>query len=104
MKVKFKNNFIYLAFLVVITGCTSNTFFPGPLFATNFPPPGPPNYQQGMIDGCRTALSAIGNSLLGLMNAGVHYDVDAAINDKVYYKAWKDGYFHCKYEHDKGPE
>lgn len=97
--------FVIILSLFFTIACTSNNgFSPGPLFARNFPPPGPPNYQQGMIDGCRTALSAIGNSVYGFMHAGVHYDVDKAINDKVYYKAWKDAYFYCKYEHDKGPE
>lgn len=94
-----------LALVFLLVGCSGpNALMPGPLFSSNFPPPGPPNYQQGMIDGCQTALAALGNGLYGYMHAGVHYDVDAALNDNVYYKAWKDGYFYCKYEHDKGPE
>jgi hypothetical protein len=85
-------------------GFQSNGFFPGPFFARDFPPPGPPNYQQGMTDGCKTALGAVGSSLYGMLYNSVYYDVDKALNDEVYYKAWKDGYFYCKYEFDKGPE
>lgn len=91
--------------LLSVTSCASyNGLMAGPIFGSNFPPPGPPNYQQGMVDGCRTALAALGNTFQGFIHAGVHYDVDKALNDNVYYKAWKDGYFYCKYEHDKGPE
>jgi len=95
---------IFLLMLLSLTACGPVAFFPNPVFSRGFPPEGPPNYQQGMIDGCRTALAALGNSVYGIMHAGVHYDVDKALNDNVYYTAWKDGYFYCKYEHDKGPE
>lgn len=93
----------FLPFLLA-SACSPSGMVDAPLLSSNFPPPGPPNYQQGMKDGCSTALSAIANSLLGVAHSGVHYDVNAALHDKVYYKAWKDGYFYCKYEHDKGPE
>lgn len=98
-------NYGLVAILALLTACNSPmSLFPGPLFASNFPPPGPPNYQQGMNDGCATALTAIGTSTYGTDYNHVHYDVDKALNDPVYYKAWKDAYFYCKYEHDKGPE
>ena len=51
---------LILPILLTSCGFQSNGFFPGPLFARDFPPPGPPNYQQGMIDGCQTALTAVG--------------------------------------------
>lgn len=103
---KFARRYIPVLALVLLCACTDATgrLWPTPLLSRNFPPPGPPNYQQGMMDGCQTAQAAIGNALYGVMHAGVHYDVDMALNDRVYYKAWKDGYFYCKYEHDKGPE
>jgi hypothetical protein len=90
--------------LIFVTGCSAVGMSPGPMFASNFPPDGPPNYQQGMIDGCKTASGAVGYSLYGLIYPDVYYDVDKALNDKVYYKAWKDAYFYCKYEFDKAPE
>ena len=97
--------FWVMANLLMITGCNApNGLLPGPLFSSNFPPPGPPNYQQGIMDGCRTAIGASASGFYALMYNKVYYDVDKAINDTVYYKAWKDGYFYCKYEHDKGPE
>lgn len=95
-----------LSLLTLFVMASCSTAGPGvsPLFSGDFPPPGPPNYQQGMIDGCSTAIGAIGNAAFGAIHSGVHYDVDSALNDRVYYRAWKDGYFYCKYEHDKGPE
>ena len=92
--------------LLFATACTDGTgkLWPTPLWSRSFPPPGPPNYQQGMMDGCETAQGAVGSSVYAAVHSGIHYDVDKALNDKVYYKAWKDGYFYCKYEHDKGPE
>lgn len=105
MKLKALIACFLLSSLVVLSACgNSAPFASSPVFSRNFPPPGPPNYQQGMVDGCRTALSAISHSLGGYMNAGIHYDVDKALNDNVYYKAWKDAYFYCKYDKDKGPE
>ena len=99
---------IYLTGLLALTACnimSPNAILPGPFFGRDFPPPGPPNYQQGMIDGCRTALGAVGSGPYGtFIHAGFHQDVDKALNDPVYYKAWKDAYFYCKYEHDKAPE
>lgn len=92
------------AVLLALPACGPVALFPAPVFMRNFPPEGPPNYQQGMIDGCRTALGAVGNSSWSIFHRGIHYDVDKAINDQVYYKAWKDAYFYCKYEHDIGPE
>jgi hypothetical protein len=92
--------------VLALSACnTPNTIFPGPFFSRNFPPEGPPNYQQGMLDGCRTALGAVGSGPYGtFVHAGFHQDVEKALNDPVYYKAWKDAYFYCKYEHDKMPE
>ena len=98
-----------LIVLLLCSGCSlfapNNAIIPGPFYADNFPPPGPPNYQQGMIDGCKTALGAIGSGPYGtFIHSGWHQDYDKAMNDTVYYKAWKDAYFYCKYEHDKMPE
>jgi hypothetical protein len=92
------------SFLLLLTACGPVGMFPGPFFSRNFPPPGPPNYQQGMIDGCKTASGAVGGGLYNVFYSDVYYDVDKAINDQVYYRAWKDGYLHCKYEHDRAPE
>jgi hypothetical protein len=99
-------NFLGILLVLLVASCSpaGGTLWPTPMLSGSFPPPGPPNYQQGMMDGCRTAQGAVGNSIYGAIHAGVHYDVDKALNDRVYYKAWKDAYFYCKYEHDKGPE
>jgi len=104
----FKNakNLIYSSILISLSACNSLDsagMMPGPLFATNFPPKGPPNYQQGIVDGCKTASGAVGGSLYSIIYDQVYYDVDKAINDKVYYTAWKDGYDYCKLEFDSTP-
>ncbi len=93
-----------LGLILAMAACGPVGMFPGPMFATNFPPDGPPNYQQGIIDGCKTASTASGGGFYNLMYNEVYYDVDKALNDSVYYKAWKDGYFYCKFELDRAPE
>ena len=83
----------------------TDDLFPRPLFMTSdFPPAGPPNYQQGMIEGCKTALGVSGNFIFSYFHWGVHYDVDKALNDPVYYQAWKDSYLYCRFEFDKDYE
>ena len=100
-----KNIFRLLLAIVLLsaTACTSlekNSLISGPVFARNFPPAGPENYQSGMVDGCKTASGAAGSALLSLIYNKVYYDVDRALSDRVYYTAWKDGFNYCKYELD----
>lgn len=94
---------IAAAFLLSQTACSSvqnfADVFPGPIFADNFPPPGPPNYQGGMVDGCKTAKSAMSGSY-GTFTEGYVFNVNLGLTDTVYYKAWKDGFNYCKGEHN----
>ncbi len=87
------------ALLFSLTACSNHAFvngiFPGPIFARNFPPPGPENYQSGMKDGCETAKSAA-SGVYGTFANGYVFNVNMGLNDAVYYKAWKDGYNYCK--------
>lgn len=92
--------FYLVSSLLLLQGCAAAG---NPLLSTNFPPPGPPNFEKGMLDGCKTAASAIGaGTVLGAIYNTVQYDVDQSLNDKVYARAWQDGYHYCKYSMDSG--
>ena len=90
--------------LISLTACSANNtlggIFPGPIFARNFPPPGPENYTSGMKDGCKTAISAMAPAKLYGATEGYVFNANLGITDIVYYKAWKDGYNYCKGEQE----
>jgi hypothetical protein len=97
---------ILISLTLNLTACGSLGevgMLPGPVFASSFPPDGPPNYQQGMVDGCKTASGATGGAFINLIYDEVYYDVNKAINDRIYYTAWKDGFDYCKYDLDSTP-
>lgn len=57
------------------------------------PPPGPPEYQQGFIDGCESGFSGYGNNFNKLFHG---YKQDPyLINNPLYYQIWKDAYSYC---------
>jgi hypothetical protein len=109
-KISFPSLLIKGAILIItainLSGCgtlDSVGLAPGPMFATNFPPDGPPNYQHGITDGCKTASGATGGAIMSLIYDQVYYDVNQAITDEVYHQAWKDGYAYCKFDLDSAP-
>ncbi len=89
--------FLVSSFLL-LTACGS---IGGPLVSSDFPPPGPANFEKGMLDGCKSAASAIGGgTVLGAVYDKVYLDVEQSINDKIYARAWDDGFHYCKYSLD----
>ena len=58
------------------------------------PPPGPPEYQQGFLDGCESGFSGYGNSFNKLFWTWKQ-DPQLAENNPVYYQIWKDAYTYC---------
>lgn len=61
------------------------------------PPEGPQNYQQGWIDGCKSAL-AITNTDLHLTLGTYQLVLDKTMRyDSLYNKAWQYAYNHCGY-------
>ncbi len=95
--------FFHLSLLLALPSCCSvNVMLPAPIFSHDFPPKGPPNYEQGLIDGCKSGMAAGGRAVTSLIYDKLYYDVEKALLDKVYYKAWRDGYNYCRYEGDPG--
>ena len=95
-----KKNLIFLA--LAISACNStSSMYPAPMYSGQFPPDGPPNFQQGMIDGCKSAIAATGPYVYGFWYAttgGIYYDVQSMLTDRVYDEAWHDGFLYCKFD------
>jgi hypothetical protein len=83
--------FIVLAMmLIMLDGCAWMT---KPMSLDMTPPPGPPEYQQGFLDGCETAIGAYANPFYKTFHTAKQ-DAELAQN-KVYYQIWKDAYAYC---------
>lgn len=57
------------------------------------PPPGPPIYQQGWLDGCESGFSGYANNFDKFWHK-FKQDPELAQNS-VYYRIWKDAYAYC---------
>ena len=95
-----------------LTGCMEFTTYwddagrhhfltPAPLFMPDLPD-GDDSYSQGCRDGCHTALGVVGS---GMVRAAHDFEMDVtrAIEDKMYYKGYKDCESYCVYYTDYNP-
>jgi hypothetical protein len=73
---------------------TSNFFFK-PASLQSDPPDGPPEYQQGWIDGCESGMAAYTNPLVKSFKAYKLKQDPNLRNNKMYYQVWKDAYLYC---------
>lgn len=85
-----------LVLMIALTGCESMHMDPG--FAKPFhldltPPEGPPNYQQGYVDGCKSGWSGYSTGFNKTFYS--YYQDPAKVKDPVYYQVWKDAYAYC---------
>lgn len=81
---------------LLLVACTSahvdfNWAKPSSLDLT--PPPGPPEYQKGYVDGCRSGWKAYSTTFNKVFDK-FRQDPVLAQND-VYYQVWKDAYAYC---------
>jgi len=89
--------FFSLFFVFLLGGCTNFHWQWGgtkpPTLRMDQPPPGPPEYQQGYMDGCSSGYSGYANDVTKLFHDWKQ-DPHLAANP-VYYQIWKDAYSYC---------
>lgn len=92
-----KNYFrlIALAFgLATLSACSHNPITnPKPAFLDTEIDYGPPEYRAGYHDGCQTAMSVYGNTMMKTMYK-LSYHSEYA-NNKMYNQIWKDSWNYC---------
>ncbi len=59
------------------------------------PPPGPPEYRQGWIDGCESGSHAYTNNFYKALGAFELRQDPVLRNNKMYYQVWKDAFLYC---------
>jgi hypothetical protein len=88
---------VSLFLTVGLNGCTKFHFEFGGAHPSSLPlkspPPGPPIYQQGWMDGCESGFSGYGNNFDKVFHTWKQ-DPELAQNS-VYYRIWKDAYGYC---------
>lgn len=91
---------LFLAAILLIyslTACTTLNFELGWAKPSSLlmktPPAGPPEYQQGYIDGCETGYSGYGNQFNKQFHTWKQDPILA--QNQVYYQVWKDAYAYC---------
>lgn len=89
---------ITVLLLLTLAGCTGahgKIDLRKPLSFHFTPPPGPPEYEQGWMDGCESGSNAYVNPFYKTFKF-YKYKQDAELrNNKMYYQVWKDAYFYC---------
>jgi hypothetical protein len=81
---------IYSILLITITNCSA---FYHPMFMPVEPPDGPPEFQAGWRDGCRTGLATKKSSNSSVYRATFGSGVYQ--HDKVYQDAWGSAFYTC---------
>ncbi|MCD6034979.1 MAG: hypothetical protein K0R63_720 [Rickettsiales bacterium] len=86
-----------VACVFMLSACTKgrfNPFWAKPYsFEMRNPPPGPPEYQQGYMDGCESGYKGYGtqyNKVWWELRQDPKYR-----NNPMYYQMWKDAYAYC---------
>lgn len=82
--------------LLNVSGCThydTQWGFAKPATLVMKPPPGPPEYEQGWLDGCESGYSGYGNSTNKQFHTWRQDPILA--QNPVYYQIWKDAYWYC---------
>lgn len=82
--------------LLLATGCGGMHMdfnFAKPSSLKMKPPPGPPEYQKGWVEGCNSGWKAYTNTFNKVFGK-FEQDPILAQND-VYYQVWKDAYAYC---------
>lgn len=91
-----KHSVALLTVLFCITGCTSGHMdfnWAKPVHLDMTPPDGPPEYQQGYVDGCNSGWKAYTTTFNKVWGK---YEQDPYLaQNPVYYQIWKDAYAYC---------
>jgi hypothetical protein len=76
-------------------GSTVGNFFFKPASLDIDPPEGPPEYQQGWLDGCESGMAAYSDALPKSFKAFKLKQDPNLRNNKMYYQIWKDAFLYC---------
>jgi hypothetical protein len=88
--------FVLLVLSISTTAC-SGLSLKTPATLDMTPPDGPPEYQQGWLDGCTSGLSTV-NTNANLFFGSHEYTLDAELwKQNLYRIVWKDAYNFCTY-------
>ncbi len=75
--------------------------FRKPAFLHMKPPPGPPEWQQGYVDGCESGSDAYSNPFMKLVDAFELKQDPILRHNKMYHQVWKDAFLYCAHAWEK---
>lgn len=95
----FTKNILFITILVpVLCGCTGTDgkFDPRKPYSLDMTPPkGPPEYEQGWIDGCESGSATYSNNFYMFTRVFKFRQDPILRNNKMYYQVWKDAFLYC---------
>ena len=87
-----KQKLFILAALFTLTACGTV----GGAKTVNSPKQAGLNFEKGMLDGCKSGASIIGGQITNVVYETPHAEGQESIIDKIYARAWTDGFNYCK--------
>ena len=82
----------------ILTSCNSVSFvdwLKKPLMLNLSPPPGPPEYQAGYVDGCTSAANESRHNILALHSEGLKKNPILNKTSNIYRSMWRSSYIYC---------
>lgn len=91
---------VIILVMLMVSGCTSagHMSWTKAAGADYTPPPGPPEYQQGFLDGCETGRSAYANHFYKMFLQSKQDEKLAG--NPMYYQVWQDAYLYCWFQQE----
>jgi len=83
-------NFLYTLLVILLSGCSA---FYTPMFVPVDVPDGPPEFQAGWYDGCRTGLGTKKSTASSVYDASFGSGIYQ--HDPIYERAWGRAFYTC---------
>lgn len=84
-----------LLMLQACTGLNGSLDLRKPASLDLTPPEGPPEYEQGWIDGCESGMNAYSNTFYKWVRTFEYRQDPVLRHNKMYYQVWKDAFLYC---------
>jgi hypothetical protein len=100
MKKKIKTVTVAIVVTLSLPACGSTTLYSlatKPYTLDTNPPEGPPTYQAGWLDGCKSGMSANNTNLHMTLGSQKFVINNRLRDDQLYNIAWQYAYNHCGY-------